>query len=128
MPLYNPFIDYINKLRNISTVTNQWNRSNDYPIMLNTITASALALPRPLLAPLNNADFYSLRINTDNLFQTNTSLKANVNVVSRTYCYWYKPYCKFIFNTFCFYCESNPTISCIYKNLEWTFFLQWTNP
>ena len=83
LPMHNPNTEYINQIQNNQTVTNQSNRSNDQSLMLKTITTTVLTLSEHLLAPLKNAETYSL--NSTNIKPLQTITNSNANLCQTLY-------------------------------------------
>ena len=56
IPIYIPFTEYNNQIRNNQTSANQPTRSNGQSFVLNTITTTVSTMLRPPVAPLNFVD------------------------------------------------------------------------
>ena len=81
----NPFIDYINQLQNISTLTSQSKRSNENASMMNTISKNIPKRSRPLFSPLKFVDTHSVRNTNNKTFHSNTYLNATANPFQTLY-------------------------------------------
>ena len=85
VPMYIPFIDYVNQIQNIQIVANQPNISNGQTLLQKTRTTTVRTLSRLAFCLLNIVDTYSLSSTNNIPFQTNTFLYTIANPCQTLY-------------------------------------------